>query len=224
MTAPLLPLTGTKRQSLCRLLFVALPALLLLCLGTDTARSTDDSSNADGEPALVLLPASEHPAVCRYLPGSKRTIVAPAWITPSGEITLIGEKDLKDEEEWNRFVQAACERARLRLATLDPQLLRDEHGVVQMAAITSESPTTASLMLLQGFLGHFSAVFGPELLLSAPSQNKICIFPKLANHLPQMASTIRDEYLISPTPASTEIFELSRKGLRAVGSLDPNDN
>jgi hypothetical protein len=39
-----------------------------------------------------------------------------------------------------------------------------------------------------------------------------------------MAAAIRDDYLISAMPASTEIFELSHNGLRAVGSLNPDDD
>jgi hypothetical protein len=33
---------------------------------------------------------------------------------------------------------------------------------------------------------------------------------------------MRDDYLISPMPLSTEIFELSRFGLRTIGSFDPD--
>jgi len=35
---------------------------------------------------------------------------------------------------------------------------------------------------------------------------------------------MREDYLISPMPVSTEIFELSKKGLRTIGNYDPNDN
>jgi len=31
---------------------------------------------------------------------------------------------------------------------------------------------------------------------------------------------IRDDYLISPMPVSTELFELSKKGIRAIGDCD----
>jgi hypothetical protein len=38
-----------------------------------------------------------------------------------------------------------------------------------------------------------------------------------------MTETIRDDHLITPMPVSTELFELSKKGLRAVGSYDPHE-
>jgi len=78
-------------------------------------------------------------------------------------------------------------------------------------------------VLSKGFLPRFSALFGPELLLAIPARNKVYVFPKLANRLSAMKQTIRDDFLISPAPVSLELFELSAKGLRTVGTLDPDD-
>jgi hypothetical protein len=177
-----------------------------------------------GDPALLIVPAFERPAISRYLPGSKRTIVTPAYVTSSGVITPLQVQDFKTPEEWDRFVKSAQERSSLRLATITPTLIRDEHGVIQMAAISTDAPTTGSLILTPEFLHHFSAIFGPELLILIPAKDKICVFPKLANHLPEMTPAIRDDYLISPMPASTEIFELTSHGLHAVGSINPDDD
>lgn len=216
-------MSSQKGQSLSRLSALLLPISLLLTtlfLSPGTALAEEQK----GDPALLIVPAFEHPPVSRYLPGSRRTLVTPALVSQSGEITLLSKKDLTTPEAWDGFVKEAKERLQLQLATLDPNMVRDEHGVIQMASITTESPVTASLILLPGFLQHFSAIFGPELLIAIPAQNKICVFPKLANHLPQMASAIRDDYLISAIPASTEIFELTRNGFHAVGSLNPDDD
>ena len=162
-----------------------------------------DSALADerpGDPSLLIVPAFEHPAVSRYLPGAKRTVVTPAFVGKTGEITPVSEKSFATPDEWDAFVKEARERSLLQLATLDPTMIRDDNDVIQMAVITT------------------------ELLITIPTQNKICVFPKLANHLPQMAAAIRDDYLISAMPASTEIFELSHNGLRAIGSLNPDDD
>ena len=37
-----------------------------------------------------------------------------------------------------------------------------------------------------------------------------------------MSQNIRDDYLISPAPVSTELFEISKKGIRAVGETEPD--
>ena len=160
------------------------------------------AENQKEMPALLIVPAFERPPVSRYLLGSKRTLITPIRINNSGEISYLKANELTTEEQWDRFVKESCEDSLLHLATLDPLMIRDEKGVIQMAVVTSESPLTASCILLPGFLQHFSAIFGPELL---------------------MRDAIRDDYLISAMPASTEIFELSKNGLRAVGSLNPDD-
>jgi len=216
-------MTGRKCQMLSRLvtpLFLTPIFVAGLFLSLDSALADD----RPGDPSLLIVPAFEHPAVSRYLPGAKRTVVTPAFVGKTGKITPVSEKSFATPEEWDAFVKEARERSLLQLATLDTTMMRDEHDVIQMAVITTETPVTASLILLPEFLQHFSAIFGPELLITIPAQNKICVFPKLANHLPQMAAAIRDDYLISVMPASTEIFELSHNGLRAVGSLNPDDD
>jgi hypothetical protein len=195
-------------------------SLFIFLLLTSLSSKANDQT---GDPALIIVPSYEHPLVSRYLPGSKRTLVAPALVSRSGEITYLTPNDISAPEAWDRFIKLAKELSSLQLATLDPEMIRDEHGVIQMAVIHSDKPITAALILLPGFLDHFSAIFGPELLITIPTQNKICVFPKLANHLPQLTEAIRDDYLISSAQASTEIFELNRNGLHAVGSIDPDD-
>ena len=92
-----------------------------------------------------------------------------------------------------------------------------------MAVITGDDPLICSCILTPGFLNRFSALFGPELIVAVPTRNKVYIFPKLANRLPDMTQNIRDDYLISAMPVSTELFEISKKGIRAVGNVDPSD-
>jgi len=122
--------------------------------------------------------------------------------------------------DWGGFLQQTRERAILQLATLNPLLVRDRHQVIQMAVITTEDPATASCILAPGFLQRFSALFGPELIVAIPARNKIYVFPKLANRIADAREMIRDDYLISPMPVSTELFELSKKGIRAIGDCD----
>ena len=213
-----------QRLSLPNLRFVIRAALVMASLlGPSMLQALPQGVDQRDNPILLIGPAYEHPAIHRYLPGSKRTVLSPALMKSSGEITPLGEESFTTPDAWDRFIKEAQESSELKLATLTPDLVRDSHGIIQMAVITSESPFTASCILTPGFLRHFSAIFGPEILIAIPTRNKIYVFPKLANHLAAMTETIRDDYLISPIPASTELFELSNTGLHAVGSLNPDD-
>jgi hypothetical protein len=175
------------------------------------------------EPNLLLLGASfERPSIFRYLPGSRRTILYPAIMDKEGWITPCDKP--QTDKDWDRFLRNSKERISLLLATSDIQMTRDNRGVIQMALITGENPEIASCALLPGFLDRFSAVFGPEILIAIPARNKIYVFPKLANRIQDTLRTIHDDRLITPTPVSMELFELSKRGLRAVGTLEPDDD
>ena len=194
-------------------------SLLLLVIGITPAclQAEEQEHNV-----LFLGGSFEHPPIHRYLPGSKRTIIYPAVL---GKNTFSKPLDQHlNGKSWDKLIKDSQENALLQLAMLNPKIIRDSREIIQMAVISTEDPTTASLVLLPSFLGHFSAIFGPELIVAIPARNKIYIFPKLANELPRMAETMREDFLISPMPVSTEIFELSKKGLRTIGNYDPNDN
>lgn len=122
------------------------------------------------------------------------------------------------------MVTDSLERAGLLLSTVDPLLVRDSKGVLQMAVLSADSPLLGTCVLTKGFLTKFSALFGPELLIVIPARNKVYVFPKLANRVPEMCTTIRDDYLISPMPVSTELFELSKSGIKAVGTIEADEH
>jgi hypothetical protein len=189
--------------------------LALLPCGFQTLRASET------EGAVLLLgPSFDRPPIYRFLPGSKRTLLYPARRGKGTDAVPFAGK--LSPAEWDLFVKTARERSSLLLSTLNPTMVRDSHGVIQMAVIVSEDPLATSCILTPGFLQRFSAIFGPELLVAVPARNRIYVFPKLANSLPSAIGSMRDDYLISPMPLSTEIFELSRFGLRTIGSFDPD--
>ena len=176
-----------------------------------------------GEPVLLLGGSFERPPVHAFLPGSKKTLLYPATVGSHGEITPIGGSSWMTSSGWDRLVRNARDRSAHLFSTLEPLTIRDRKGILQMAVITGDDPLICSCILTPGFLNRFSALFGPELIVAVPTRNKVYIFPKLANRLPDMTQNIRDDYLISAMPVSTELFEISKKGIRAVGNVDPSD-
>jgi hypothetical protein len=220
MTPISLPVLDRKDQ---RLSF--LPGILVMItagiffLGTSTLLHVREEKE---NPELLLGGSFIRPPIHRFLPGSKRTILFPAEVGKYGAVKPM-KADGMSPESWDRLIKESREGDSLLMATLDPMMIRDNHGVIQSAVINSDNPRTASCILLPGFLRRFSAVFGPELIVAVPSRTKIYIFPKLANRLPEMIRMIHDDYLISPQPVSNELFELSKKGIRTIGTVDPND-
>jgi len=196
--------------------------LILLSLLTHTSICSVKASE-EPTPGLLFGGSFERPPVSRFLPGSKKTLLFPATIDQVNRFHPLTSPGTLFSADWDHYLKQAQERSSLLLATLNPAMIRDSRGVIQMAVISTDNPLTASCILLPGFLKRFSAIFGPELIIAIPARNKIYIFPKLANQLQAMAGTIRDDYLISPQPVSTELFELSEKGIRTIGNIDPTE-
>ena len=172
---------------------------------------------------MLLGGSFERPPVHRFLPSSRRTLLYPARVDESGFVHPLSETLWGNSHRWERLVNDSLERASLLLSTTEPLLVRDSKGVLQMAVLSSDSPLLATGILTKGFLNRFSALFGPELLVAVPTRNKVYVFPKLCNRLPEASAAVRDDHIISPCPVSTEIFEVSGKGVKAVGTVEPDE-
>lgn len=157
--------------------------------------------------------------VRRFLQGSKATIIYPASLGPEARFVPFGSARKMTPSQYDTLFNSWKERSSLLLATLDPEIIRDNQGVIQAAIIRSPDSLVGTTVLLPVFLQRFRSIFGPEVLVAIPSENTVYVFPKLANRLPEFRDRIVDEFLLSPRPVTTEFFELSRRGIRAVGDL-----
>ena len=197
---------------------------MLLCvlvfLGASYRLQGSDEKETE---ALLFGGYFERPPIHRFLPSSKRTLLFPARVSRLREVTPLMSDVGRTQKAWDCFLKESREDTSLLMATLNPLMVRDSHQVIQAAVMSSDDPRLASCILNPGFLRRFSAIFGPELIVAIPSRTKIYVFPKLANRLPEMIQAIHDDYLISPQPVSTELFELSKKGMRAIGTVDTDD-
>ncbi len=176
-------------------------------------------------PILLVEPTFLHVALQQNIAGAERTAIVPAWLTKKANgketVTFLepGYKTLS-EKKMKCFVEQARANLSAELAKLSPKFLRDEYGVIQVALLDSPQAITASTILAPDFAARFTTVFGPDLLIAIPSSNRIYIFSKLLPPINSIASKIRDDYKLSLSPVSTELFELSHGKLRAIGSFD----
>ena len=176
-------------------------------------------------PILLVEPSFLHASLQQKIAGAQRTVIVPAWLTNknNGEesVTFLepGYQTLS-QEKMDHFVEQARVHLSTALAKIPLKWLRDKHGVIQVALLESPQPITASTILAPDFATHFKAIFGPDLLIAIPSSNRVYIFSKLIPPVNSIAQEVRDDYKLSLTPISTEIFELSQGKLQAIGSFD----
>lgn len=151
------------------------------------------------------------------IPGSRRAELVPAlwregeFIFPARNELALLQIDLAGIRE------AALRNASAALKDLKPEFVRNSENVIEYATLASDHPLTASTILAPDFLKMFQPVFGPKVLVAIPNRYCLFIFPALAGDYRDNASMVLDSYKRSAYPVSTEVFELSRAGLRAVG-------
>jgi hypothetical protein len=184
-----------------------------------SGRATVSAGDGITDGTLAIGGAFGSAEVRRFVNGSRATILYPATRAQDGRTLPLDSAGKLTPHQWDTLLNSWKERCSLLLATLDPEMIRDDQGVIQAAIIRSADPLVGTSVLLPAFLQRFRAIFGPEILVAIPSENTVYVFPKLANRLPEFRERIVDDFLLSPRPVTTEFFELSRKGIRAAGDL-----
>ncbi|MBX9742760.1 MAG: hypothetical protein K2W99_04395 [Chthoniobacterales bacterium] len=199
---------------------------VFLLLLSGSFLSAESRNKEVREPVLLIEPAALHPPIADLIPGAKKTVITAGFLEKKESGTLATISFL--EPSWkttrvffmNPFLRQARNTLSKRLAGLHPQFLRDEHEVIQVAIIDNPSPITASTILAPDFAQQFIPIFGPVFLVALPTTHRIYIFSKLASPLASIGATIRDDYQLSLSPLTLEIFELGKGEIHAVGSLE----
>ncbi len=169
----------------------------------------------------LLLPEPEFMGRkgAQAIPGSKSTVLAPARAGEFGlEFPTLGEwqnSGLTDAEVLARTQAAAAQW----LKELKPEIIRDASKVVDYAVLRSIRVPVGSTVLAPEFLKQFEAIFGPKPLVVIPNRHTVFVFPALAGKHERFGPLVLAEWASGAPKVSLEVFELSEKGLRAIGSF-----
>jgi hypothetical protein len=188
----------------------------LLLLSVLTARAQQDPKTWH----LLIEPAFMDPEVSFPITGARHTLFVPGYIGADGDPTYFSKKDWKTLGlTWDSFRQRAGQNATEK--KFHAELVRDTHKVVQYAAITSDDPLTATMVLSPDFLKKFKDIFGPTILVAIPNRFAVYVFPALASEYKDYSPLVIQAYQQSAYPVSLEVFEISDAGMRAIGTFEP---
>lgn len=196
-----------------RILFSLLFGLLAMAL-----QAADRSS-----PYLLLPePRAMRSSTSRELGTAQRTVFTPARLTADGAVkTYPSAEFAKLGIGVDSFIERAQKAADARLATLQPELKKDDHGHVAYAVYRSDEPSIASLIVAPALSQIFKKIFGEEIWLVAPDRHSLFVFPAKAEVVSEYADDLRERFEGTAYGASEEIF--SRKSgessFRVVGSF-----
>jgi hypothetical protein len=187
-------------------------ALFALC-----ARAQEDPKSWH----LLIEPSFMDPEVSFPISGAKHTLFVPGYIGEDGEPEYFSKKDWNALGlTWDSFRQRAGQNATEK--KFRAELVRDTHKVVQYAAINSDDPLTATMVLSPDFLKKFKDIFGPTILVAIPNRFTVYVFPALASEYQSYAPVVIQDYQQSTYPVSLEVFEISDAGMRVIGAFEPD--
>lgn len=140
--------------------------------------------------------------------GARLTIFTPAQETAKGIETYTEEVFRPMGFSVETFMKRAKTAADRRLATLKPEIIRDDAGKPLYAVYRGEASTYASLLFAPSLPKVFEAMFGKEIWVALPDRHALYIFPAQSAALQEFTEDLASRYAEDPFAASPEIFSL----------------
>jgi hypothetical protein len=177
---------------------------------------------AGPEEAWVLLPEPKFMGhkVTEPLTGAKKTVLAAAKFTPYGA-------EFPTLEQWavtgmtdEALITAGKKQATTWWGQLKPELIRDKKKVVLYARIQSAKIPAVATVLAPEFWQYFEGIFGPRMRVVMPNRSTVFVFPDVAIELDEYSKMVMQAWRSEEPKVSLEVFELSEKGLKAIGQFE----
>jgi hypothetical protein len=199
---------NAKRQTCAANLLSALIFLLSACVG-----------NAND---WFFLPSPKFMAheISFPLAGAKNTVLAPARLGENGvEFPTVAVWTAAGlNEETVRKLTARIASDWLRHVKVE--WVRNSKNVVEYAVLRSDKFPVCVTVSAPEFRKQFEDVFGPKLMLVFPNRQTVFVFPALAVDLSDYSPMILEAWRSPAAKVSLEVFELSERGLKAVGRIE----
>ena len=169
---------------------------------------------------LYLAPKSESPAVSREIPGAKATVLTVAREASSGPKPVSAREWDAAGLQWPDVLAAGIARAKSLEQSMTIRWQRDSRKVYQYAVIESADPFISSVVFSPGFINHFKAFLGKEVLVVIPDRLTLFVFSRFDKVLDQVGPELVRRYEAAPNKVSLEVFLLAGgKGPQAIGKL-----
>lgn len=170
----------------------------------------------------ILLPEPKFMGyqVTRPIPSAKATVLVAAQVGFYGTEYARSEgwqtAGVTDEVLWAETRKAAAEW----LKKVTPEYVRNRQKVVQFAVLRSSEVPVAVTVLAPEFWKQFEEVFGPKMRVVVPNRNTVYVFPDLESDLNAYTPMVMKAWKSEAPKVSLEVFQLTDKGLKAVGAFE----
>lgn len=212
-------------------LFLAIGVALLAGLGLCVLGQTPPPAAPARTPppakaeAYLLLPEPKEMRVAHSasLGGAKFTVFNPVRL----QADKAGLQAYSKAEFAKLGISPAtfADRARLAadrlLASLQPELIRDDAGRVRYAVYRGEGDIYACLLTAPSLGKVFQNIFGKEIWVATPDRHSLYVFPPNPTIVDDFAGDLEDRFESNAFAASEEVFIIQAETgeMRAVGTF-----
>jgi len=169
---------------------------------------------------MVIESTSSAAKVYTAIPGAKKTVLAAAHEWQYG-LRLFTDTEWRERAyDLETFYEEAEKTADAVAEAIEPQLMRDSREVVEYALIESDDVFLSSALTSKRFLPRFEESMGRELRVIVVDRHILYVFPAVGGKLEAYAPAIADIYRTTRFPGSLEIFQVTEKGYKVLGSID----
>jgi hypothetical protein len=159
------------------------------------------------------------PEVFTRVEGAKKTVMVAVQEWNYGVKLFTAKQWRKQAFDNAAFRRNAEVVADAVMETVKPEFVRDSRGVILYAMIRGEDPFLSSILLSSNFLPKFKKNLGETVQVVILDRHVIYVFPKATKGLDEFGAALVEKYKDTKQPVSLEVFEVSDKGFKVIGSI-----
>lgn len=168
---------------------------------------------------IIFETQAVDPEVFTRVDGAKKTLMIPVQEWDYGVRSFSAaewKRHAFDNDEFRRNAEAVADTV---MATVKPEFIRDSRDVVLYAMIRGEDPFLSSILLSEKFLPLFKQNLGESVRVVIIDRQLIYVFPGSGGQLDEFGAALAEQYQAAKQPVSLEIFEVTSKGFKVIGSI-----
>lgn len=168
---------------------------------------------------IIFETQSLDPEVFTRVEGSEKALMVPVYEWEYGVRMFKAKEWKKRAYKKGEFRYLAEKVADAVLQEVQIEFIRDSRDVVLYAVIRSEDPFLSCILLSKKFLPKFKTNLGEVVRVIILDRHELYVFPDSGGKLADYAGVMAERYLETKQPVSLEIFQVSDKGFKIIGSI-----
>ena len=156
------------------------------------------------------------------LGGARHTVFTPMHrLAGSPRLQTFSKADFaKLGISADSFAERARTAADRILASMQPELIKDDAGRVRYAVYRGDDPVIACLLVAPSLAKVFLNIFGKEIWVAAPDRHALYVFPPNPAVVDDFSRDMQERFETDAFAASEEVFIIRETGeMKAVGTF-----